>query len=402
MTTSIMDQTGRLAHAAILDEHALSKAFASFTEAAGSLEHSYGQLQQEVARLRRELEQSHLELANSMEQNRQMRIRLDHILEALPCGVLVTELDGTVSISNPETQRQIGVVNHSPLPAWLQLLLQQVPGNHSELEYCRGEAETAWTAIRRAQLSDEVGGSSIFILQDITAAKRMEQERERLRQRQALVELAATLAHEIRNPLGSLELFSGLLANADLEPEARHWVEHLQAGLRSVAATVNNVLQFHSEPAPELAPTDIGMLLNSLYEFLQPLAMQGHVRMVLEHDLESVPVAADSHRLQQVFLNLALNAFRFMPTGGVLKITGAMLDQQCIRVAFQDSGTGISGENLGSIFHPGFTTRPGSPGLGLAVSKKIVEQHGGKIEVRSSAGEGATFTLGFPIAGAGQ
>jgi two-component system, sensor histidine kinase FlrB len=400
MTTSMVDQTGGLAHPAVLGQRALAKAFASFSEAAGSLERSYGQLQEEVARLRCELEQSNLELANSMEQNRHMRVRLDRILEALPCGVLVTEPDGRVSISNPETQRQIGVLNDSRLPGWLEDLLQQVPGDHSELEYSRGDAHTAWTAIRCAQLSTEVGGSSIFILQDITAAKRMEQERERLRQRQALVELAATLAHEIRNPLGSLELFSGLLANADLEPEPRRWVEHLQAGLRSVAATVNNVLQFHSEPAPELAPTDIGILLNSVYEFLQPLAMQGQVRMVLEHDLEFVLVAADRHRLQQVFFNLALNAFRFMAHGGVLKITGEILNQRRIRIAFQDSGAGISGENLKSIFHPGFTTRPGSPGLGLAVSKKIVEQHAGKIDVTSTPGEGATFTLDFPIAGA--
>src|SRR5689334_1658771 len=133
MATSIVGQTGALSHGAMLDERALAQAFASFTEAAGSLERSYGQLQEEVARLRRELEQSNLELANSTEQNRQMRVRLDRIVEALPCGVLVTEPDGTVSISNPETKRQIGVATDSPLPGWLQELLQQVPGNHTEL-----------------------------------------------------------------------------------------------------------------------------------------------------------------------------------------------------------------------------------------------------------------------------
>ena len=150
----------------------------------------------------------------------------------------------------------------------------------------------------------------------------MEQEREHLRRQQALVEMSALLAHEIRNPLGSLELFAGLLAESGLEGESRRWVEHMQAGLRSLSSTVNNVLDLHNEPPVERASMDAGELLCWAYDFLLPLAHQARVELQIVNGLCGVPVAADRHLLEQVLLNLALNAFRFMPGGGWLTIRG--------------------------------------------------------------------------------
>lgn len=380
-----------------IEERALARAFASFTEAAGSLERSYGHLQKEVARLRRELEASNLELSRSLESNRQMHVRLHRILEALPCGVLVSDSNGRISIANAETQRQTGLTPEMPLPEWLKQLVQD-GANGLEIERVHAE-EIAWTSVRLARLSDEAGGSSIFILQDITAAKKLQEEQDRLRHRQALVELSATLAHEIRNPLGSLELFAGLLADAGLDSTASGWVEHLQVGLRTLAATVNNVLQYHSQPQLAMAPIDIGSMLSSLSTFLGPLAQQSKICVKVGHQLAGVDISADRHRLQQVFFNLALNAFRFMPHGGVFEIVGGITPQGGVRVELRDSGEGIASENISRIFTPGFTTRPGSPGLGLAVCKTIIEQHRGTIDVQSKAGQGTTFTLEFPLAG---
>jgi signal transduction histidine kinase len=106
-----------------------------------------------------------------------------------------------------------------------------------------------------------------------------------------------------------------------------------------------------------------------------------------------------------VFINLALNAFRAMSTGGVLRLSahwdGRARDLP-IRVAFRDEGVGIPSSQLARIFEAGFTTNPGSPGLGLALTKKVVEQHHGKIWVESVTGKGTTFILGFPRLGAGD
>ncbi len=229
-----------------------------------------------------------------------------------------------------------------------------------------------------------------------------QEERESLRRRQALAEMSAVLAHEIRNPLGSLELFAGLLAEAGLAPEPQQWIEHLQAGLRTLAATVNNVLQFHSQPQPEFAAIDLGALLEWLEHFLRPLAQRGHVRVERTLALDGVLVSADRHRLEQVLLNLALNSFQFMPGGGVLRISGqpgSPAERRGPRLEMADTGSGIAAENLARVFDPGFTTRPGSPGLGLAVCKTVMEQHRGSIRVASSRARGTRFTLEFPLSG---
>jgi signal transduction histidine kinase len=392
-----------------LDEASLTRAFASFTEAAASLECSYIQLQSEVARLRHELEDTNRDLASSLEENHRMRQRLDRILQGLPCGVLVTEGDGRVSLANPETQRLLttacGLTFDAALPLWIRDLLDRTRGSRSEIEYRCGSPEVEWITVRCAQLSPEEGGSSIFILQDVSELKRLQLQHEALSRRQALAEMSTLLAHEIRNPLGSLELFAGLLAESELEEEERTWVGQLQAGLRTLAATVNNVLHFHSEPASGLAPTDLGLWLRSGHEFLRPLAERAGVRMELLQELDGVRVAADRHRLEQVLLNLALNAFRFMPGGGALTIrgyVGSRRGKPIAEVEISDTGAGIVAKDQERIFDPGFTTCPGSPGLGLAVCKTIMEQHSGAIRVEGREGLGTTFKLEFPLTGAKQ
>lgn len=390
--------------AAPFDEMSLVRAFASFTEAASSLERSYSHLQDEVTRLRRELGETNRDLARSLAENQRMQQHLNRILAGLPCGVLVTEADGSVSIANPETRRLLGTLSDVPLdaldqvPVWLQELLADAVENSGEREHPCRSGSLQWISIRHARLDAAAGSSSIFILRDISQAKRLQEAQDTLHRRQALAEMSGLLAHEVRNPLASLELFAGLLVKSRLPAAPRQWAEQLQAGLRALAATVNNVLQFHGQP-PELAPADLGHLLASFAEFLGPLAEQAKVRLELAHHLDGVRIAADENRLEQVFLNLALNAFRFMPGEGVLRISGGVRcgRRRVAHVELSDTGSGVPAEQLSHIFAPGFTTRPGSPGLGLAVCKAIIEQHGGAIGVTSQVGLGTTFHLEFPL-----
>ena len=193
------------------------------------------------------------------------------------------------------------------------------------------------------------------------------------------------------------------------EGESRRWIEHVQAGLRTLSATVNNVLHLHNTPQPELAPTDAGQLLDWAYDFLLPLAKQARVELQIINGLNGVTIPADRHRLEQVLLNLALNAVRFMPGGGWLSIRGvehAASDSlpgglpddggEIIEITVRDTGPGIAPDDLPRIFEAGFSTRDGSSGLGLAVCHRILEQHGGSIAVESRPGYGATFRLRLP------
>jgi two-component system sensor histidine kinase FlrB len=397
-------------------EHPLARAFASFTEAAGSLERTYGQLQGQVAHLRQELEVTNRDLAASLEENRRIRERQRRILEGLPCGVLVIEAGARISALNPETARLLGGSFESAdaLPSALRTALDRArqTGEESELTLSHLGSSSAnpssnaappiWVAIRHAWLEQNQSpahATSVFILRDVSEAKKLEQDREHLRRQQALVEMSALLAHEIRNPLGSLELFAGLLAEANLEGESHRWIEHVQAGLRTLSSTVNNVLHLHNAPQPEFAPTDLGQLLDWAYDFLLPLAKQARVEMQLINGLRGVVIPADRHRLEQVLLNLALNAFRFMPGGGWLSIRGSDGGNDDLEIVVRDTGPGIVADDLPRIFDVGFSTRAGSSGLGLAVCHRILEQHGGSIEAESRPGHGATFRLRLPRSG---
>jgi signal transduction histidine kinase len=383
-------------------DHPLARAFASFTEAAGSLERTYSLLQGQVVHLRKELEVTNRSLAASLEENARIRERLRRILEGLPCGVVALEGGDRTSVLNPEGARLLGLSDpHETLGPEishaLRLSFESGAEQEVSLAAARG-AQPRWIAIRHAWL-DEEHGDSVFIVRDISEAKKVEAEREQFRRQQALVEMSALLAHEIRNPLGSLELFTGLLAEAGLEGERQHWVEHVQAGLRTLSSTVNNVLHLHNAPPAECAEMDMGELLDWAYDFLLPLTRQSRVELHVINGLRGVRMHADRHRLEQVLLNLALNACRFMPGGGWLSIAGQDLEQGGVTIEVRDTGPGIASDDLPRIFEAGFSTRPGSSGLGLAVCHKILEQHGGSITAESRPGYGAKFHLHIPAAG---
>jgi signal transduction histidine kinase len=361
-----------------------------------------------------------------------MREHLDRILDGLPCGVLVVKGDGAISLVNPEGRRLLGwSEDSSPLESLTSVpdefgdLLKRARSQAGEQEQrvaggdgSRGER---WLAVRHAAVKDadakdadvkDGGGNgsdnefegadcvSVFILRDVSDTKRLVEEREKGRREQALAEMSAILAHEIRNPLGSLELFAGLLAGAPLPAECRQWVEHVQAGLRTLAATVNNVLHFHSLPALERVPTDLGQLLDWAGGFLVPMARQARVELCLRNHLHGVWFAADRHRLEQVLLNLVLNALRAMPGGGWVEISGQKIyrgDWTAAAISVSDTGPGVPSGSETKIFEPGFSTRAGGPGLGLAVCRKIVEQHGGRLMATNRAGAGASFRVTFPL-----
>jgi len=399
------------------DEQFLLRAFRSFAQAAETLERSYGLLRLEVDRLRRELEESNSGLARSVEENRGMREHLDCILEGLPCGVLVTSESGEISRMNPEARRLLGaeglqedvraVANLRPqVQRWLEnarrcageleLPLSSSDGDLGEHE---DEAEpkaepVRWIAARHAA----IGGASVLILRDITEGKRFARQRETFQRQQALAQMSAVLAHEMRNPLGSLELFAGLLAESDLGSEAQGWIEQVQAGLRTLSATVNNVLHFHSLPEGEQTAVDVGQLLDWAAMFFAPVARQARVELSLHNRLRGVVIQADRHRLEQVLLNLVLNAIRAMPGGGWIELAGSRIQHgRAASIIVADTGPGIPAADLQRIFEAGFSTRAGSPGLGLAVCRKMVEQQGGSIWAECEPGQGARFSVTLPL-----
>ena len=212
----------------------------------------------------------------------------------------------------------------------------------------------------------------------------------------ALGELSAGMAHEIRNPLGSIRGTAEILREG-IDPSDRRYefAGILIKEVDRLNRVVQDFLDF-ARPAPvERSRVDINEALQELLVLTRQQAVKSGVRVeLLPGDLPPAP--GDREQLKQAFLNLFLNALQAMPAGGRLVIATTPLDGE-VQVRFTDTGQGIPPESLEKIFNPFFTTRQEGTGLGLAITHRIVQGHGGRIEVASRIGEGTVFTLTFPV-----
>jgi signal transduction histidine kinase len=178
--------------------------------------------------------------------------------------------------------------------------------------------------------------------------------------------------------------------------ERTYCIEHLQAGIRSLSATVNNVLQFHGHGSAGLIRLKLKTVLQNGIAFIRPLAEQAGVKLAINLELDHEEIEGDPNGLQQVILNLAINAFRHTPTGGSLNIS-ARPNGKYLIVDFADTGEGIADPDLKRIFNPGFSGSNQRPGLGLTICQRIMNQHRGTIRVQRRACQGTRFSLKFPI-----
>jgi two-component system sensor histidine kinase FlrB len=398
-------------------ESQLADAFTAFIGAANRLEDTHRQLHDEVAELRSQLEQRNRALASSVAETERMRVLLRQILDASPCGVAVLRMRSEeVVLLNPEARRLLDVtepVAWRDLPGSLQIAVKAAGGEsgsqgHEQEILVEKDGRRLWLAIRHSRMTspaeETVGADSsclVLIISDVTAHRNAEQEREKSRNIVALAEMATVLAHEIRNPLGTLELLTGCLAgDPGLGEESKRCVQHLRAGVRSLSATVNNVLCFHNPGTQQMWPLDLASVLKGSIEFVRPLAQQKGVELTLREALEGAEITGDSNGLRQMILNLACNAIRHTQPGGAITITAALnatVSGQTAVVEFADTGSGVRPKDLAHIFKAGFSTTGQTPGLGLTVCQRIMEQHKGTINVRSQWGRGTTFCLQFPV-----
>ena len=212
----------------------------------------------------------------------------------------------------------------------------------------------------------------------------------------SLGELAAAVAHEIKNPLagisGAIQVFA-----EDIPPNdtRREIIKEILREIDRLDQSIRNLLTFARPAALRLVKTDIIPVLERALRLISKQAeVQGvEIRMPAANSL--VPVEVDPEQMQQVFLNIMLNALHSMPGGGILSID-ANADDYGVRVSLTDTGMGISPDAYDNIFKPFFTTKHSGTGLGLAISKGIVERHGGSIEVDNRPGLGCTFRVIIP------
>ena len=398
----------------------LASAFTEFISASSRLEDSYHQLQEEVSELRVELSARNAALSTSLAENERMRLDLQQIVDSMPCGVLVLDRKGEISMINPESGRLLGL-DGAHFPEGSKATLRQISAfsginlefsyenassNDTGLEFCvTGPSGKRWLEVRNRPLFHQSGRGAkpdrtILILRDITAQRRAEQERGAAREAMALAEITTILAHEIRNPLASLELFAELIEN-DGDRRAQ-WISNLRVGIRTLSGTVNNVLSFHGSGSLKLAPVSLSGLIGHAVQFVKPLADQAAVSLEWLVDHRQNPVMGNESALQQVVLNLISNAIRHTPAGGSVSVSlrtehSTARGENLVIVEFSDTGCGIRPDQIEHIFEPGFSGSGDTSGLGLAVCARIMKQHGGQICAANRIHCGARFALSLPL-----
>lgn len=262
-----------------------------------------------------------------------------------------------------------------------------------------GETRTVMVSVSPLQgVEGEILGV-LGIARDMTETKKLEQQIRSSEKLASVGKLAAGVAHEINNPLGGILNCLYNLRKGTLSPtrQEEYWAS-MEDGVRRVQKIVRQLLDFSQQHEPEFSPTDINQVVDRVLVLTTHLFAPN--RIVLEtalgHGLPSLMV--DRHMIEQVLMNLILNAVQAMKNGGVLTIRTSVAEGICL-VEIGDTGSGIPQAVLSRIFDPFFTTKNEGEGtgLGLSVSLGIVERHGGKILVESEVGKGTTFTLCLPL-----
>ncbi len=215
----------------------------------------------------------------------------------------------------------------------------------------------------------------------------------------AIGRLAASIAHEINNPLQAIHNTIHLAMTDRLPPEKRgEYLGMAQKEVERLIEIVQRMLEFYRPSKGGIVQTDVNRLLRDALAIADKRLQHGRVRVSARFADGLPPILGVPDQLTQVFLNIIINAVEAMPDGGDLRV-GTLLtdDRRWVLVAFQDSGPGLTAEQIAHIFEPFYTTKPSGTGLGLAISYGIVERHGGTIEVSSQPGQGATFVVRLPV-----
>ena len=216
----------------------------------------------------------------------------------------------------------------------------------------------------------------------------------------AIGELAANVAHEINNPLTSvLGYTSHLLKTLNVPEESRQKLRMMEQETLRVRKIIRNLLDFSRQRASRMQPGDLLQPLRETVSLLRGAADAAAVRIIEDYPESPVIVSMDHDEIKQVFINLMNNALHAMPTGGELRVRVDAGRDTERGVEFSDTGHGIPGEHLGKIFEPFFSTKGNGDGtgLGLSISYRIIQNHGGRIEVESEVGRGSLFRVILPL-----
>lgn len=379
------------------NHHALEDAFHEFNSYAEKLTASYQDLEKQVVRLNRELlaerNKSHQQLA----EKERYANRLSQLLFALPAGVIVLDMRGQIQECNSAASDLLG----KPLAGELwRNIIERVfePTTHAGQEARLKDGRTV--SISTCPLGNEPG--QIILLMDVTETRFLQQSLERHQRLSAMGEMSAKLAHQIRTPLASALLYVSNLSKGTLpEPERLKFIEKTLSRLQHLENVVEDMLSFSRVGDQNQDLISVSDLLVELQQAMEVHLESSGCRMYVQEHEENIYLKGNQDALLGVLQNIVTNAIQACGEQGSFWLSCSEVQQHrgipAVDIIFKDNGPGISEEDVNKIFEPFYTTRSQGTGLGLAVARAVIENHGGSIWIDSTSSKGTTFVIRLPV-----
>lgn len=340
----------------------------------------------------------------------------DMLQASCTCGVLSIDAGGAVTFVSPEAEKMLHLPGAdksslaTKLPPNLQALVtetqttgQTITDRKIVLDPNRQRAPISVTVMPAT--AREKSGKLVVLLKDFSHTRKLEENLRRLDRLASAGTLSAGMAHEIRNALVAIKTFVDLLLEKNKDDDLAEIVSH---EMERMVSLVSQILKFAVPAQPVFSRISVHKILERSLLLAQHRAEGRLITFDRKFDAEKDVIEGDNHQLEQAFVNLLLNAVEAISGSGSLSVTTeATTDDEnharegesrrCLRIRISDSGVGVTQENMRRLFEPFFTTKQNGTGLGLAVTRRIIEEHNGTIRVESQPGKGTTFTVLLPM-----
>ncbi len=386
------------------DVNLLISAFDTFKRASSTLESHYKGLEERIEELNLELEEKNNYLTS--------------ILEGLPLGVLVMNSGERIECANKAACAILEEPSEELMGRGVYDILPRGetfhPGTPAATREEKGDIEIEIKARangRRRRKSVAVNSTVLtnlrgvrsgllVVLRDISEMKRMREVMQRDKRLKAMGEMAASIAHQIRNPLASIELFASLLDDNGIEKGKRErFTKEIVTAVKTLNTTLSNMLLFANSSRLQKEVVAVEELLSETLDICKYIMKDRETRIRVSNEIPDLSISIDKELMKQALLNLIMNGIDALGEGGEGVVSlQAGRDEEGIHIRVCDNGRGIPEECLDKIFDPFFTTRAKGTGLGLTVVNSIVKAHGGLLEVESTVGEGTVFDITLPEA----
>lgn len=341
----------------------------------------------------------------------------DILISSLPVGLIATDSNGNIRLCNQFAEKIIGlreqdIIGKSPaniLPDDLRNVLMEVGESgdmyvNKEIQLVDHHNKKLSLILAGMTVVDHKGrfAGNMLLIQDHSHLKALEDEVRRNEKLAALGKMAAGVAHELRNPLSSIKGLA-LLLKSKFQEKSREQknADILVQEVERLNRSIGELLDYARPHKLNRETLDISIIVNKAISLIRMDADVIKVKIMVDIGEGQLIVNGDQDKLTQVFLNLLLNSTQAMPEGGELKVQTRKAEDKVV-CTIEDTGCGLGQEFTSRVFDPYFTTKSDGTGLGLAMSSKIIEEHGGNIEFQSKAGIGTIVTVKLPLLSYGR